>query len=124
MLLSLTYVQALKRNDKIQNDKTVDMKQVGHVWEANIDKLLRSASPVKEQMFMYDFIASPQDDAPEHPTELTRAFATVRFAWDVVRFRKCRQDESGSRRDSYSSLIYKILTLADSSHTLQAQRGA
>lgn len=78
----------MKRNDKLQNDKSVDLHQIGKVWEDDIDRLQVSRSKQKVENFYYSFIASPQDDAPEHPTKYTRAFATVKVPWDIVRFPK------------------------------------
>lgn len=79
---------AMKRGDKMETDKTFNIKQTCYVYEHNIDKIVASSSKKKEQMFRYDFLASPEDNAPEYITKQTRAFAAVTFPWDVVRFPK------------------------------------
>jgi len=91
---------ALKRNEKMENDKSVNLKQTCYIWEDNVDKLMSSYSRKQEQMFYYDFVASPEDNAPKHPTKYTRAFASVKFPWDIARFPKTlfRLKESPSGR--------------------------
>jgi len=93
---------ALKRNDKMENDKSVNLRQMCYVWEKDIDQLLSSRSEKKkEQMFYYEFLASPEDNAPSYPTKRTRAFASVNFPWNVVRFPKTlfklKESPSGRR---------------------------
>lgn len=79
----------LKRNEKMENDKSVNLKQTCYVWEDSIEQTTSSRSEKKkEQMFYYDFVASPEDNAPKYPTKHTRAFATIQFPWDVIRFPK------------------------------------
>lgn len=51
---------ALKRNEKMENDKSVNLKQMCYVWEEDIARLPSSRSEKnKEQMFYYDFPRKP-----------------------------------------------------------------